>query len=128
MVNLGVLIASIIGLITTLVTGWVSWFFTRKKYNSEVANNLIINMQNSLEFYKRLSDDNKTRLEEVLKRNDRLEEKNDALAKEISDLKTQVFNLMSSICTDLTCQLRKVEPIIKKEVNEVNTKQEIQTQ
>ena len=45
----------------------------RKKYNSEVDHNLIENMENSLEFYKKLSDDNRTRLEEMAERNKTLE-------------------------------------------------------
>ena len=80
--NLEILITGCIGLITTLVSGWVSWFFTRKKYNTEVDNNLINNMQESLDFYMKLSDDNKERLEEVLKRNEQLESELDALKKQ----------------------------------------------
>lgn len=91
-----------IGLLSTIVSGWVSWFFARKKYNSEVDNNLIQNMKESLDFYKKLSDDNRQRLEEVLKRNEDLES-------EVKELRTQLFNLMSSICTDLSCQIRRRE-------------------
>lgn len=80
--NLEILITGCIGLITTLVSGWVSWFFTRKKYNTEVDSNLINNMQESLDFYMKLSDDNKERLEEVLKRNDELESELDTLKKQ----------------------------------------------
>lgn len=64
-------------------------------------------MNESLEFYKKLSDDNRSRLEEVLKRNDELERRDERLEEEIRQLRTQMFNLMSSLCTDLTCQLRK---------------------
>lgn len=96
------IITGLIGVGTTIISGWVSWFFARKKYNSEVDNNLISNMQQSLEFYKRLSDDNKTRLEEVLKRND-------ALSIQVEELRKQVFSLMNTICVDLTCQVRKKE-------------------
>ena len=98
--SIDVIITGIIGLITTVLSGWTSWFYTRKKYNSEVDNNLILNMKNSLEFYEKLSNDNKVRLEEVLQRNNELE-------KELKELKKQMFNLMASICTDLTCQVRK---------------------
>lgn len=80
--NLEILITGCIGLITTFVSGWISWFFTRKKYNTEVDNNLINNMQESLDFYMKLSDDNKERLEEVLKRNEQLESELDALKKQ----------------------------------------------
>lgn len=98
--SVDVIITGIIGLITTALSGWTSWFYTRKKYNSEVDNNLILNMKNSLEFYEKLSNDNRDRLEEVLQRNNELEQ-------ELKELKKQMFNLMASICTDLTCQVRK---------------------
>lgn len=100
MVDMGILITGAIGLLTTLISGWTSWFFARKKYNSEVDGNLIANMKESLEFYKQLSDDNKRRLDEALKRSDYLEE-------EVKELRKQVLNLMTVMCTDLSCQLRK---------------------
>ena len=100
MIDLGIIITGGIGLITTVVSGWTSWFFARKKYNTEVDSNLINNMKESLDFYEKLSADNRERLEEVLKRNTELEQ-------EVRELRKQMFNLMSSICTDLTCQLRK---------------------
>lgn len=71
--NIDVLITGIIGLVSTIISGWTTWFFTRKKYNSEVDSNLIQNMKESLDFYRKLSDDNRERLEEVLKRNEILE-------------------------------------------------------
>ena len=100
MIELDVLITGAIGIVSSVVSAWTSWFFARKKYNSEVDNNLIENMQKSLNFYKQLSDDNKRRLDDVLNRNENLE-------KEVKELKKQMFNLMSSICVDLTCQVRK---------------------
>lgn len=108
MIESGMLITALIGIATTFTSGFTAWFFARKKYNSEVDNNLIKNMQDSLEFYKKLSDDNKSRLEEVLKRNDNLEE-------EVKELRQQVMGLMTSICTDLSCQIRKgnYEDVIK---------------
>lgn len=100
MIESGVLITALIGIVTTFTSGFTAWFFARKKYNSEVDNNLINNMKESLDFYKKLSDDNKERLDEVLKRNDNLEE-------EVKELRQQVMSLMTSICTDLSCQIRK---------------------
>ena len=100
MIELDVLITGAVGVVSSIISAWTSWFFARKKYNSEVDNNLIENMQDSLNFYKQLSDDNKRRLDDVLNRNENLE-------KEVKELKKQMFNLMSSICVDLTCQVRK---------------------
>lgn len=119
MIDLGILITGGVGIITTIISGWTSWFFARRKYNSEVDNNLIENMQQSLEFYKKLSDDNKNRLDEVLKRNVELEQ-------EIRDLRKQMFSLMNSICTDLTCQLRKRNLNLFNEQNGTDSRQEME--
>lgn len=119
MIDLGILITGGVGIITTVISGWTSWFFARRKYNSEVDNNLIENMQQSLEFYKKLSDDNKNRLDEVLKRNAELEQ-------EIRDLRKQMFSLMHSICTDLTCQLRKRNSNLFNEQNGTDSRQEME--
>lgn len=119
MIDLGILITGGVGIITTVISGWTSWFFARRKYNSEVDNNLIENMQQSLEFYKKLSDDNKNRLDEVLERNAELEQ-------EIRDLRRQMFSLMNSICTDLTCQLRKRNLNLFNEQDETDSRQEME--
>lgn len=119
MIDLGILITGGVGIITTVISGWTSWFFARRKYNSEVDNNLIENMQQSLEFYKKLSDDNKNRLDEVLERNAELEQ-------EIKDLRKQMFSLMNSICTDLTCQLRKRNLNLFNEQNGTDSRQEME--
>lgn len=119
MIDPGILITGGVGIITTVISGWTSWFFARRKYNSEVDNNLIENMQQSLEFYKKLSDDNKDRLDEVLKRNAELEQ-------EIKDLRKHMFSLMNSICTDLTCQLRKRNLNLFNEQNGTDSRQEME--
>lgn len=119
MIDLGILITGGVGIITTVISSWASWFFARRKYNSEVDNNLIENMQQSLEFYKKLSDDNKDRLDEVLKRNAELEQ-------EIKDLRKQMFSLMNSICTDLTCQLRKRNLNLFNEQDGTDSRQEME--
>ena len=124
--DLGVIITAIIGVLSNIITGWTSWFITRKKYNSEVDNNLIQNMQESLEFYKKLSDDNRARLEEFIKQNDELEkkdnmieEKNKALEEEVKLLNNRVYDLMQNICLNLTCKNRK------KVSNETDSKKSI---
>lgn len=101
------IIIALMGIVSTGFSAWFSWFLARKKYNSEVDNNLIKNMQESLEFYRKLSDDNKERLEELLKKNEELEKLDEKLEEEIRELKTQMFNLMSQICLDLTCKVRQ---------------------
>lgn len=104
------LITGGIGFISTIVSGWVSWIFARKKYNSEVDHNLIENMENSLEFYQKLSDDNRARLEEITERNRVLE-------LEIQELRKQMLNLTMNICMDLTCANRIREQLKRKSSN-----------
>lgn len=99
MIDIDVLITGVIGLATTIVSSGTSWFFARKKYNSEVDLNLVEKMEKSLEFYKSLSDDNQSRLEEITERNNELD-------KEVQELRKQVLTLTMNICMDLTCSHR----------------------
>ena len=94
-----VLITGLVGLISSILTGWASWFITRKKYNAEVDQTLVQNMKASLDFYKQLSDDNREWLQEVLKRNDELDE-------EVKKLRDQIFSIMSQICLSVQCPAR----------------------
>lgn len=94
-----ILITGGVGIVSSIISGWASWVFARKKYYSEVDHNLIENMENSLEFYKKLSDDNRARLEEMA-------ERNKALEIELQELRKQVLNLTLNICMDLTCKRR----------------------
>ena len=98
--NIEVLATGLIGLFATIVSGWTSWIFARKKYNSEVDNQVISNMKESLDFYKQLSDDNKERLDqvltqnkEILAQNAELIEQNKKLQREVEELKCQVKRL-----------------------------------
>lgn len=97
------LLIALIGVVSTALGSYMSFLFTRKKYRTEVDSNVIENMQKSLEFYTKLSDDNKARLEEALKRNDALED-------EVRDLRNQMFKLLNNICYDLTCSARQKLP------------------
>lgn len=89
----------ITNILAPIITGVVTWALAKKKYNSEVDQTLISNMKDSLDFYKQLSDDNRARLTEMLRKNEDLE-------KEISELKSQVITLTMNICMDLTCANR----------------------
>lgn len=111
-----IIITSLIGLFTTIVSGISSWLLAKRKYNAEVDHSIIDNMKESLEFYQNLSNDNKDRLTEALAENkqlrqdmDRISEENKELKRDIVQLRNQIVGLATSICTDLSCQLRKRE-------------------
>ena len=44
------IIIALIGILYTVISSWVSWFLTRRKYNSEVDNTTIQNVSESLQF------------------------------------------------------------------------------
>ena len=106
MIDVDILITGGVGLVTSIVSSWTTWFLARKKYNSEVDLNLVEKMEKSLEFYKSLSDDNKTRLEEITERNNELE-------KEVQELRKQVLNLTMNICMDLDITHRHKKTVRK---------------
>ena len=96
-----------IGILTTIVSGWASYFFTRKKYHSEVDNNLISNMQESLEFYTQLSDDNSNRLKVILEDYDKLRTQFEEVLSENNSLRIEVVKLRTQISA-LSKELKKL--------------------
>ena len=102
--NIEVIATGVVGLLTTVISGWTSWVFARKKYNSEVDSQVIANMKESLDFYKQLSDDNKERLDQVLTQNKailaqnaELIEQNKMLQDEVEELKAQIKRLTDKL-------------------------------
>lgn len=100
MIDLGILITGGIGLVTTIVSGWTSWFFARKKYNTEVDSNEIENLKKSLEFYESIVKDNNKKLQFYidLAENNRIE---------VYRLKGVIHRLLNNSCLDNGCIRRK---------------------
>lgn len=100
MIDVGILITGGIGLVTTIVSGWTSWFFARKKYNTEVDSNEIENLKKSLEFYESIVKDNNKKLQFYidLAENNRIE---------VYRLKGVIHRLLNNSCLDNGCIKRK---------------------
>ena len=100
MIDVGILITGGIGLVTTIVSGWTSWFFARKKYNTEVDSNEIENLKKSLEFYESIVRDNNKKLQFYidLAENNRIE---------VYRLKGVIHRLLNNSCLDNGCIKRK---------------------
>ena len=100
MIDVGILITGGIGLITTIVSGWTSWFFARKKYNTEVDSNEIENLKKSLEFYESIVKDNNKKLQFYidLAENNRIE---------VYRLNGVIHRLLNNSCLDNGCIKRK---------------------
>lgn len=100
MIDVGILITGGIGLVTTVVSGWTSWFFARKKYNTEVDSNEIENLKKSLEFYESIVKDNNKKLQFYidLAENNRVE---------VYRLKGVIHRLLNNSCLDNGCIKRR---------------------
>lgn len=100
MIDVGVLITGAVGLVTTVASGWTSWFFARKKYNTEVDSNEIENLKKSLEFYENIVKDNNKKLQFYidLAENNRIE---------VYRLKGVIHRLLNNSCLDSGCIKRK---------------------
>lgn len=100
MIDVGILITGGIGLLTTIVSSWASYFFARKKYNTEVDSNEIENLKKSLEFYEEIVRDNNKKLQFYidLAENNRIE---------VYRLKGVIHRLLNNSCLDNECVKRK---------------------
>lgn len=117
------IIITITGCITTITSGWVSWFLTRKKYNSEVDSNYIKNLQDALKTYDDIIENNREEINVLMKKNDQLRE-------EVAELRNQLLNLTMNICMDLTCKNRIREESnckVKSNGNKKESSKEAQT-
>ena len=116
MISEDVLITGGAGLITTIVSGWVSWFFARRKYNTEVDSNEIVNLKKSLEFYESIVKDNNKKLQFYID----LAEDNRI---EVYRLKGVIHRLLNNSCLDGECIKRKfyTEDQIREILGDVTT-------
>lgn len=94
------ILIAIIGVISTVTGSFTSWFFTRKKYHTEVTSNELENLKKSLDFYENIVKDNNKRLQFYidLAENNRIE---------VYRLKGTIHRLLNNSCLDDGCSKRK---------------------
>lgn len=95
------LLTAIISITTSSITGFVTWLLSKKKYDAAVKHDNIENMENSLEFYDKLSKSNNKILEDILARSEKLSESNFQLMIEVQNLRTQLDILIKIVNTEL---------------------------
>lgn len=96
-----VLITALVGCVTTFVSGFGTWLFSRKKYNVGVDTDKISNMEASLSFYEKLTESNNKILTDILEKSERLAESNVKLMIEVQNLKAQVDLLITILKSEL---------------------------
>lgn len=95
-------IIAIIGVISSVVSSFVTHVVTKRKYNVEVDASVIQNLEDSLDLYKKICDDNNQRLEEYKRENQELRDR-------VNELQNQVMKLMTNICYNSVCRVRELE-------------------
>lgn len=105
-----VIVTGIMGILTTLASGIATYFFTRRKYNSEVDSNELDNLHKSLEYNKEVVEDLKNKLDFYIN----LSETNRV---EVHRLKEVVHRMLDAVCKDTDCRKRQL--YTDKEVKEI---------
>lgn len=85
------IIIALVGLFCTTVSGVVTFFFTKKKYNSEVEAQYIANIKEAFDTYKH------TMQETVSSQNQKIEQlqkENDDLKRQFNQLQQQMVNIL----------------------------------
>lgn len=93
-------ITGLVGLFCTVISSVVTFFLTRRKYNTEVESQQIQNMNEAFTLYKKMMEDNlsyqKKVMEETIdsqnKKIESLQKENDALRKQVSQLQMQLIS------------------------------------
>jgi len=85
------IISGLVGLFCTVVSSVITFFLTKKKYNTEVEAQQIENMENSFNAYKSMMEETVKGLKE---RVDILQKENESLRNQINQMQAQVLNFM----------------------------------
>lgn len=105
------IIMALIGIASASISSFLTWIFNKKKQDAEVNHTVVEGMQNSLQFYEKLSEDTKARLQEALEDRQKLYQKLEEQGREIAEIKTEMLKILAKVCYNLECKYRvSVEP------------------
>lgn len=107
-----IIISSVCTIIVSAISSFLTFIFTKRKYNTEVDHNSIENMDSSLEFYEKLSASHDRILEQVLDKYEKITESNIQLVSEVQNLKAQVCILTEVIRNEVGTDTSKYGIII----------------
>lgn len=100
MIDFNVVTTGCLGVLATVVGSWASYFFARKKYNTEVDSKEIENLKKSLEFYEEIVKDNNEKLQFYIK----VSEDNRI---EMYRLKGIIHKILNNSCLNDSCLKRE---------------------
>lgn len=85
------IVITLVGLFCTTVSSIVTFFLTRRKYNSEVDSQVVENVKNAFEAYKKVMEETIASQELKIKR---LQDENDYLKKQFEMMQNQLVKLL----------------------------------
>lgn len=101
------IITALVGLFCTLVSSFVTFLFTRKKYNEEVTSQRLDNLDKAFTLSQKMY---KATTEIQNEKIQKLQEENDKLKKEFWDLQQKIAELLPFVCNNTNCPRRTLNP------------------
>lgn len=99
-----IILTPIVSLFCSCVASALTFFMTKKKYNTEVDSQVIHNINEASATYKRTMEDT---LELLNNKIETLQAENSTLKIQVNNLQMQMINLLNDICMEANCKLRK---------------------
>ena len=101
---------ALIGILSIVVSSVVTFFLTKRKYNTEVESQQIQNMEAAFSIYKKTMEENlsfqKQTMEETIASQNRkietLQKENDSLRNQVNALQMQLIKYLGAKFTDVT--------------------------
>jgi len=109
------IITALVGVICTILSGWGTFLFTRRKYETEVDSNEVDNVKKSFDTYVKVTEET---IHSLNNKVERLQRENDELRKEVFNLRKQMFQWMTSNnYGSVTIDKHINEPLSKEDIN-----------
>lgn len=110
-------IIALMGVVSAIVSSVVTFFLTKKKYNTEVDSQQIKNLGEAVNIYKQIMEESAKSQKDLMEstiasQNHKIEElqkENSSLKQQVNQLQMQMINILGNICFDATCKSRKMD-------------------
>ena len=100
------IIMALVTLFCSTVSGWVTFIFTKRKYNTEVESQQIRNLNDAFDAYKRMAEESLESQKKIMdntisvqnKKIDDLQKENENLRQQVSELQIQLIKFLGNKC------------------------------
>jgi len=111
------IVMALVTLFCSTVSGWVTFIFTKKKYNTEVELQQIQNLNEAFDTYKKMAEESlesqRRQMEDTIniqnKKIEDLQKENESLQKQVAELQMQLIKILGSKFQAKTSKAKKQE-------------------